>query len=127
MKILISNSSKEPIYEQIYNQIKSQIIDKTIKPDEALPSIRALAKELKISVITTKRAYDELENSGFIYSVPGKGSYVKEQNEEYLKETKLRKIEENLQNAIKEARMINLEYEDLQKILYTLYELPVIR
>ncbi len=122
MKILISNSSKEPIYEQIYNQIKSQIIDKTIKPDEALPSIRALAKELKISVITTKRAYDELENSGFIYSVPGKGSYVKEQNEEYLKETKLRKIEENLQNAIKEARMINLEYEDLQKILYTLYE-----
>ncbi|HEY4543379.1 MAG TPA: GntR family transcriptional regulator [Tissierellaceae bacterium] len=122
MKILISNSSKEPIYEQIYKQIKSQIIDKSIKPDEALPSIRALAKELKISVITTKRAYDELENSGFIYSVPGKGSYVKEQNEEYLRETKLRKIEENLQNAIKEARMINLEYEDLQKILYTLYE-----
>lgn len=122
MKILISNSSKEPIYEQIYNQIKSQIIDKSIKPDEALPSIRALAKELKISVITTKRAYDELENSGFIYSVPGKGSYVKEQNEEYLRETKLRKIEENIQNAIKEARMINLEYEDLQKILYTLYE-----
>ena len=104
MQIIISNNSDKPIYEQITTQIKNMIISGELKPGDALPSMRFLAKELHISVITTKRAYEELERGGFIYSVVGKGSFVKSTNMELLKEEKLRLIEEYLSKAVDEAK-----------------------
>ena len=94
MLILIDNKSGAPIYDQIFNQIKGHILSGELKQDEALPSIRGLAKDLRISVITTKRAYEELERAGFIYTVPGKGSFVAAKNQELLREEHLKKIEE---------------------------------
>ena len=94
MLILIDNKSGAPIYEQIFTQIKGHILSGELKTDEALPSIRGLAKDLRISVITTKRAYEELERAGFIYTVPGKGSFVAAKNNELLREEHLKKIEE---------------------------------
>ena len=94
---MINNKSGQPIYEQIYTQIKSGIINGTLKEDEALPSIRNLAKDLHISVITTKRAYDELEHEGFVYTVVGKGCFVAAKNTELLREENLKKIEEHMQ------------------------------
>ena len=96
MNIIISNSSEKPIYEQIISQIKDHIIKGVLKEADALPSIRSLAKELKISVITTKRAYDELQKEGFITVVPGKGTYVAAQNKDLLRESRLRIVEEKL-------------------------------
>ena len=94
MLILIDNKSGAPIYDQIFTQIKGHILSGELKQDEALPSIRGLAKDLRISVITTKRAYEELERAGFIYTVPGKGSFVAAKNEALLREEHLKKIEE---------------------------------
>ena len=94
MNIFIDNKSGAPIYDQIFNQIKDQIINGTLKEDEALPSIRNLAKDLKISVVTTKRAYDELEREGFIYTIAAKGCFVAPKNVELIREANLRKIEE---------------------------------
>lgn len=94
MLILIDNKSGLPIYDQIFTQIKGHILGGTLKPDDPLPSIRVLAKDLRISVITTKRAYEELERAGFIYTVPGKGSFVAAKNQELLREEHLKKIEE---------------------------------
>ena len=94
MLILIDNKSGAPIYDQIFTQIKGHILSGELKTDEALPSIRGLAKDLRISVITTKRAYEELERAGFIYTVPGKGSFVAAKNEALLREEHLKKIEE---------------------------------
>ena len=94
MLILIDNRSGIPIYDQIFTQIKGHILSGELKQDEALPSIRGLAKDLRISVITTKRAYEELERAGFIYTVPGKGSFVAAKNNELLREEHLKKIEE---------------------------------
>ena len=94
MLILIDNKSGAPIYDQIFTQIKGNILSGELKTDEALPSIRGLAKDLRISVITTKRAYEELERAGFIYTVPGKGSFVAAKNEALLREEHLKKIEE---------------------------------
>ena len=94
MLILIDNKSGAPIYDQIFTQIKGHILSGELKTDEALPSIRGLAKDLRISVITTKRAYEELERAGFIYTVPGKGSFVAAKNQELLREEHLKKIEE---------------------------------
>ena len=94
MNIFIDNKSGAPIYDQIFNQIKSQIISGALKEDEALPSIRNLAKDLKISVVTTKRAYDELEREGFIYTIAAKGCFVAPKNVELIREANLRKIEE---------------------------------
>ena len=94
MLILIDNKSGAPIYDQIFTQIKGHILSGELKQDEALPSIRGLAKDLRISVITTKRAYEELERAGFIYTVPGKGSFVAAKNNELLREEHLKKIEE---------------------------------
>lgn len=122
MKILISNSSKEPIYEQIYEQIKNLILSEELLHDEALPSIRGLARDLGISVITTKRAYDELENDGYIYTVPGKGSYVTRQNKELLMENKIRTIEEKLEEVIEDSKIIGLSHEELLAIFNTLYK-----
>ena len=96
MLILIDNKSGAPIYEQIFTQIKGHILSGELKQDEALPSIRGLAKDLRISVITTKRAYEELERAGFIYTVPGKGSFVAAKNKELLREEHLKKIEEHM-------------------------------
>ena len=94
MLILIDNRTGAPIYDQIFTQIKGHILSGELQPDEALPSIRGLAKDLRISVITTKRAYDELERAGYLYTVPGKGSFVAAKNAELLREEHLKKIEE---------------------------------
>ena len=121
MNIVISNTNGKPIYEQIIAQIKAMIMDDTLKAGNALPSIRLLAKELRISVITTKRAYEELEKEGFIITQPGKGSFVAESNQELVKEEQLRSIEASLQEAVDSAKMASIELEDLQDILATLY------
>lgn len=122
MNIIISNSSDDPIYLQIINQIKSQILSGDLKETDPLPSIRNLAKELEISVITTKRAYDELEKDGFIVTVAGKGSYVAPINMEILRENKIRMIENKLSEAISEAKLIGMSFEELKEIMKLLYE-----
>ncbi len=122
MQIIISNISKEPIYEQITNQIKSAILAGELQEGEAIPSMRNLAKELQISVITTKRAYEELEKAGFIYSIVGKGSFVAEQNLEVIREKKLKVIEEQMSSVITNSREIGLSLEELQDLLKILYE-----
>ncbi len=121
MKIIISNSSEDPIYEQITRQIKNQIINGELKEGESLPSIRMLAKELGISVITTKRSYEELEKEGFIDTVGGKGSFVSQQNKEFLREKKMRIVEEKLTEAVTEARMLDISLKDLNEMLSILY------
>ncbi len=121
MKIIISNSSEDPIYEQIIKQIKSQIISGDLKEGESIPSIRRLAKELGISVITTKRSYEELEKEGFIDTVGGKGSFVAQQNREFLREKKMRIVEEKLAEAVSEARMLDINLKDLNEMLSILY------
>lgn len=122
MRIIVSNSSLDPIYEQIIAQIKTQIISGELKEGEVLPSIRKLAKELRISVTTTKRAYDELEREGFIDSVAGKGCFVAYQNKEFLREQKMRIIEDKFSAAIEEARMLGLSLDQLAEILTLMYE-----
>jgi len=122
MKVLISNSSPDPIYEQISRQIKAQIISSDLAEGEALPSIRKLAQELQISVITTKRAYDELEREGFINTVSGKGTYVAVQNQELLKEKKMKIVEEKLAEAVSEARILGIGVEQLKEMLLLLYK-----
>lgn len=122
MKIIISNSSKLPIYEQIIKEIKEQIVNGCLEPTTPLPSIRTLAKDLNISVITTKRAYEELEKQGFIETVAGKGSFVSYFNKQLVYEEKLKQIEEKLEDIMINAQMINLSREDLIKIIDLLYE-----
>ncbi len=122
MQILISHNSKEPIYEQIYNQIKQSILSGDLPSGYSLPSMRQLAKELEVSVITTKRAYEELEKSGLIYSIVGKGSFVAEQNLEMIIERKRKMIEEQLAAAIQNSKEIGLELHELKVLLALLYE-----
>lgn len=122
MKIIISNSSENPIYEQITNQIKSQIISGDLQEGENLPSIRKLARELGISVITTKRAYEELEKEGFIDTVGGKGSFISRQNKEFLREKKMKVVEEKLAEAVSEAKMLGIGFKDLNEMLSILYK-----
>lgn len=122
MKILISNSSKLPIYEQIVNSIKEAIISGELEPNEKLPSIRSLAKDLNISVITTKRAYEELENQGFIETVGGKGCYVSYFNKELVYEEKLKEIEEKLEEILSIARSIKVSKNDIKSMIDLLYE-----
>ncbi|BAL00881.1 putative GntR family transcriptional regulator [Oscillibacter valericigenes Sjm18-20] len=117
MDILLSNSSSAPIYEQIATQIKDQIIAGALDPGQPLPSIRALAKDLRISVITTKRAYDELEADGFLYTVAGKGCFVAEQNTELIRESRLREIEGHLQSAADLAGSCQVTDGELQEML----------
>ena len=121
MEIIIRNSGGKPIYEQITDQIKGQILSGELAAGDALPSIRLLARELRISVITTKRAYEELEREGFVETVPGKGSFVAAQNRELLREARLRQVEEHLAAAVEEARKGAISAEELQEMLYTLY------
>lgn len=121
MQIIISNSSKEPIYEQIYAQIKKLILSGELQEGQSLPSMRQLAKDLEISVITTKRAYEELEKNGFIYSIVGKGSFISEQNKEMMRERKVKVIEENLLIAIQNAKEMNIGLAELKEMLTLLY------
>ena len=122
MEIIIRNTGGQPIYEQIYSQLKAQIIAGTLSPGEALPSIRALAKDLKISVITTKRAYDELEAEGFLYTVAGKGCFVAEKNLELIREHQLKELEDHLSAAAELARSCGLTVEELMEMLRVLLE-----
>ncbi len=122
MNILIDNKSGTPIYDQIYTQVKQQIISGELREDEALPSIRSLAKDLRISVITTKRAYEELERDGFIYTVAGKGSFVAARNTELLREEHLRKIEALMQEILHLAPACGFDVDALSEMLRLLSE-----
>ena len=122
MELIIRNTTNQPIYDQICSQIKAQIITGQLTPGEALPSIRALAKDLKISVITTKRAYDELEAEGFLYTVAGKGCFVAEKNLQLVREGRLRELEEHLAAAAELAVSCGVTAEEVLEALRTLLE-----
>ena len=122
MNLIISNASGKPIYEQIYTQVKNCIISGELSPGDALPSIRALAKDLRISVITTTRAYDELERDGFIDRVPGKGCYVAEKNLELVREAHLKQIEEHMTEIVTLAAGCSLSEEDTVQMLRLIWE-----
>ena len=122
MDIIISNASGVPIYEQIIRQIKGLILSEKLREGEALPSIRLLARELRISVITTKRAYEELERDGFLTTVPGKGCFVAPQNRETRREAVLCRVEEHLAAAVEEARAGAVDLGELQEMLAAIYE-----
>ena len=118
MNILIDNKSGTPIYDQIYSQIKDQIISGALKQDELLPSIRGLAKDLRISFITAKRAYEELEKEGFIYTLPAKGCYVAPKNVELLREENLKKIEEHIDEIVRLAASCNLSKQEIMEMVH---------
>lgn len=122
MDIIISNSSGVPIYEQIEEQIKSQIMSGDLIEGDSLPSMRVLAKELKISIITTKRAYEDLEREGFIYTVVGRGSFVKGIDGDLMKENMMFAVQEILENAVDKAILGKISQDDLHEIIRLLYE-----
>ena len=122
MNLLIDNKSGAPIYDQICTQIKDQIIQGALQPDEAMPSIRGLARDLRISVITTKRAYDELEQEGFLYAVQAKGFFVAPKNTALLREENLKKIEAHLTEAVRLSASCGLSKDDLREMLELLWE-----
>ena len=122
LNINISNTSTVPLYEQIETQIKNQIINGSLNPGDGLPSIRNLAKELKVSIITTKRSYEELEKDGFIETIVGKGTFVSNQNTERLKEITLYNIENKLEEIIKQAKAIGITLEEGLEIFKSIYE-----
>lgn len=122
MDIIISNSSGVPIYEQIEEQIKSQIMSGDLIEGDSLPSMRVLAKELKISIITTKRAYEDLEREGFIYTVVGRGSFVKGIDGDLMKENMMFAVQEILENAVDKAILGKISQDDLQEMIRLLYE-----
>lgn len=121
MDIVISNSSGEPIYQQISNRVKALIMNGTLKEGDALPSMRTLAMELRISVITTKRAYEELEREGFIESYTGKGSFVKARNTEFIREENLRITEALLTEACEKAKLCGISKDELIEMLNLVY------
>jgi GntR family transcriptional regulator len=122
LNIIISNSSQEPIYEQITRQIKNAIINGELSPGTLLPSIRNLAKELQISVITTKRAYEELEKEGFIETVGGKGSFVSGQNKEFIREKRIKLLESKLEEAVAECKELKISLQELKEMIDMIYE-----
>ena len=122
MNILITNTSDKPIYEQIFTQIRDQILSGALQPGQALPSIRSLAKDLRVSVITTKRAYEELEKAGYLYSVPAKGSYVAEKNTQLVREADLTQIEEHMNQIFPLAASYGLGEAELVDMLRLLYQ-----
>ena len=122
MDIIISNANKNPIYDQIASQIKNLIITGELNEGDALPSMRLLAKELRISVITTKRAYEELERDGFIETVTGRGSFVARKNLEFIREEHLRMAEEHLLSSVDIAKSSGITLDELIEILSTLYK-----
>ena len=117
MDIIISNSGNKPIYEQITAQVKASIMSGALREGDQLPSIRALANDLGVSVITTKRAYSDLEDQGFVHTVQGKGSFVSSGNKQMLREEQLRRIEGHLGNALEEAASVGIELAELHQIL----------
>lgn len=121
MDIILSNSSGEPIYQQIVTQIKGHIMSGALAAGDALPSMRLLAQQLRISVITTKRAYEELEREGFIENFTGKGCFVKAQNPEFLREETIRQTEELLLKACEKARLGGLTLEEMKEMLELMY------
>ena len=123
MDLIISNASGKPIYEQICTQIKNAILSGELSPGDALPSIRALAKDLRISVITTTRAYDELERDGFIDRVPGKGCYVAEKNLELVREAHLKQIEDHMNAIVDLAAGCSLTEEEAMEMLRLMWEM----
>lgn len=122
MNILIAKTNPNPIYEQIKNQIKQSILRGEIMEGDLLPSVRGLAKELKVSVITTRRAYEDLENSGYILSIVGKGTYVAKQDPEILRQKQLLEINENIKKIIAKSKLIGLSLDDLQTLIKESYE-----
>lgn len=123
MTVLIDNKSGAPIYDQIYTQIKNQIISGELKEHDMLPSIRGLAKDLRISFVTTKRAYDELEKDGFLYTIQAKGCFVAPKNVELLREENLKKIEDHIEQIVQLAASCNLSKEDiLEMVRFSLEE-----
>lgn len=122
MNIIISNSSGKPIYEQIVSQIKNLIMTDSLKEGDALPSMRLLAKDLRISVITTKRAYEELEKEGFIETITGKGSFVAVRNKELMREERYRQVEDLLNKATEVAKMSGIPLDEMVEIITLLYE-----
>ncbi|MGN0164767.1 MAG: GntR family transcriptional regulator [Lachnospiraceae bacterium] len=126
MDIIISNNSDNPIYEQIEEQIKMMIMSGVLQEGDALPSMRLLAKELRISIITTKRAYEELEREGYIETFTGRGSFVKAINHTIVKETIIYEIETLFDEVLKKAELAKLSYEELTEILKLLYEERVV-
>lgn len=122
MDIIISNSSNKPLYEQIMVQIKNLIMTEELISGDVLPSMRLLAKELRISVITTRRAYEELEREGFIETVPGRGSFVAAKNTEFVREEYLRVVEEHLQQAVKAGRTAGITLAEMHDVLIMLYQ-----
>ena len=122
MQLYIDNRSGAPIYDQIYSQIKDAILSGQVAEGEALPSIRALAKDLRISVITTKRAYEDLERDGFILTQQGRGSFVADQNPALLREEHLKKVEDCLQGAVDAARLGGIGYDEVAETLRLLWE-----
>ncbi|MGI6063549.1 GntR family transcriptional regulator [Blautia sp.] len=121
MEIILSNASTKPIYEQITSQIKGMIMSGDLKPGDPMPSMRKLAKELHVSVITTQRAYDDLVKDGFIVTVPAKGTFVSAQNQDFIREENLRKIEEYLTEACELAKQNSVSLDSLKESLELLY------
>ncbi|MGN0670365.1 MAG: GntR family transcriptional regulator [Oscillospiraceae bacterium] len=121
MDIILSNGSDEPIYAQIVSQVKTQIMNGTLTAGEALPSMRTLAAQLRISVITTKRAYEELERDGFIENFAGKGCFVKRQNTDFLREEAIRQTEELIASACEKAKLCDLSADELKDMIDIIY------
>ncbi len=122
MKILITNSSRDPIYEQISKQIRSQIIAGDMKEGDPLPSIRNLAREIQVSIITTKKAYETLEREGYLDTVTGRGTYVAAQNKELLQEIKMKILEDRIGEAVSDAKLFGVTLDELNEMLNLLYE-----
>lgn len=122
MDVILSTASSAPIYQQIIEQIKAGILNGAVAAGDALPSMRTLASQLRISIITTKRAYEELERDGFIETIPGKGSFVKRQNTDFLREEAIRRTEEILSSACAQAKQCGLSLAELREILEIVYE-----
>lgn len=122
MEIILSNSSNDPIYKQITDQIKTMIIKGTLKQAEAMPSIRGLAKSLHVSVITAQHAYEDLQAEGFIETIAGKGTFVAKQNHDFIREEQLRIIQDKVEDIVKTAKMYDVSLVDLEKILSLIYE-----
>lgn len=122
MKLIINNSSMQPIYEQIVTQIKSQIMDGSLKENEMLPSVRSLAKEIKVSALTVKKAYDALEEEGFVVTIHGKGSYVACASQELMLEEKKKEVEQELESAIRKGKSCGMTSEELEELFHIILE-----
>ena len=121
MEIILTNTSTKPIYEQITSQIKEMILKGELKPGDPMPSMRKLAKDLHVSVITTQRAYDDLVKDGFIITIPAKGTFVSTENQDFIREENLRKIEDLLTTTCELAKQNGLPLEELQRTLTLIY------